>query len=287
MSPTKQARGDSGKEPKLHRWQNGEKTLRETRLSRGASSPPARWTSSLFQLQQSQIVSDEWRQNGWRPFSGSFGHGGVIRLCDWQCKTDSYRRPLHVTPGSEQMRSSSASWQRLSMSSGWNGLRLRSHLAAGWTSVFSRGAIKPPTNALSPSSPFFPFAPHSSRIRPSASAALTSVDGAEKKGYERMPPLDKSVAAHLYPPTAIGWKARASHPSKLCIYTVTPTRQLDKRLWRYTLRLCFRSSRPRCSPVRKPVWMQLHSGTWRAGQTWPCTPLKPPPKPLGYRCLAW
>ncbi len=24
VSPTKQARGDSGKEPKLHRWQNGE-----------------------------------------------------------------------------------------------------------------------------------------------------------------------------------------------------------------------------------------------------------------------
>ncbi len=55
--PTKQARGDSGKEPKLHRWQNGEKTLGETRLSRGASSPPARRISSLFQLQQSQSVS--------------------------------------------------------------------------------------------------------------------------------------------------------------------------------------------------------------------------------------
>ncbi len=33
------------------------KTLGETRLSRGASSPPARQTSSLFQLQQSPIVS--------------------------------------------------------------------------------------------------------------------------------------------------------------------------------------------------------------------------------------
>ncbi len=47
-STTKQARGDSGKEPKLHRWQNGEKTLGETRLSRGASFPLARRTSSLF-----------------------------------------------------------------------------------------------------------------------------------------------------------------------------------------------------------------------------------------------
>ncbi len=54
VSPTKQARGDSGKEPKLHRWQNGEKTLGETRLSRGASSPLTRRTSSLLQLQQSQ-----------------------------------------------------------------------------------------------------------------------------------------------------------------------------------------------------------------------------------------
>ncbi len=56
MSPTKHARGGSGEEPKLHRWQNGEKTLGETRLSRGGSSPPARRTSSLFQLQQSQSV---------------------------------------------------------------------------------------------------------------------------------------------------------------------------------------------------------------------------------------
>ncbi len=46
VSPTKQARGDSGKEPKLHRWQNGEKTLGETRLSRGAISPLARRHSS-------------------------------------------------------------------------------------------------------------------------------------------------------------------------------------------------------------------------------------------------
>ncbi len=40
-------------------------------------------------------------------------------------------------------------------------------------------------------------APHSSRIRPSAFSALTSVDGAEEKGYEHLPPLKESVAAHL------------------------------------------------------------------------------------------
>ncbi len=76
------------------------------------------------------------------------------------------------------------------------------------------------------SSPFFPevhdeltkswHAPYSSRIRPSASSALTSVNGAEEKGYEHLPHLDESVAAHLCPPTAIRWKARASHPSKPC-----------------------------------------------------------------------
>ncbi len=39
MSPTKQVISDRGKEPKRHRWQNGEKTLGETRLSRGARGP--------------------------------------------------------------------------------------------------------------------------------------------------------------------------------------------------------------------------------------------------------
>ncbi len=67
---------------------------------------------------------------------------------------------------------------------------LRSHLASH---VFSRGAIKPPANARPPSFPKFIRAhdimarPHSSRIRPSASVALTSVDCAEEKGYEHLP----------------------------------------------------------------------------------------------------
>ncbi len=75
-------------------------------------------------------------------------------------------------------------------------------------------------------SPFFPEvhdeltrswrSPYSARLRTSASSALTTVDGAEEKGYERMPQLDESVTAHLCPPTAIGWKAKASHPSKPC-----------------------------------------------------------------------
>ncbi len=92
MSPTKQARGDSGKERKLHRWQNGEKTLGQTRLSRGASSPPARRISRLFQLQQSQSVSgplvpvvfprwmSRWRGSHWRSVSGA--HLGVLDSAD-------------------------------------------------------------------------------------------------------------------------------------------------------------------------------------------------------------
>ncbi len=47
-----------------------------------------------------------------------------------------------------------------------------------------------------------------------ASSALSSVDGAEEKGYDKLLPLDESVAAHLCPPTAIGWKAKVVHPSK-------------------------------------------------------------------------
>ncbi len=75
-------------------------------------------------------------------------------------------------------------------------------------------------------SPFFPEvhdeltrswrSPYSARLRTSASSALTIIDGAEEKRYERMPQLDESVAAHLCPPTAIGWKAKASHLSKSC-----------------------------------------------------------------------
>ncbi len=58
VSPTKQARGDNGMEPKLHRWQNREKNLGRNQAQLGASSPLARRTSSSFQLQQSQIGPD-------------------------------------------------------------------------------------------------------------------------------------------------------------------------------------------------------------------------------------
>ncbi len=70
------------------------KTLGETRLSRWASSPPARWISSLFQLQQSQSVSgplfpgvfpqwmSRWRGPHWRSVSGA--HLCVLDSADGQ-----------------------------------------------------------------------------------------------------------------------------------------------------------------------------------------------------------
>ncbi len=75
-----------------------------------------------------------------------------------------------------------------------------------------------------------------------------------------------------------GRRGRAIRPSRAEPHLHSldaPTRWLDKRLQRCTLWLCSRSFRPRCSPVRKPVWMQLHSGTWGAWQTWLYVPPMP------------
>ncbi len=53
---------------------------------------------------------------------------------------------------------------------------------------------------------------YSACLRTPASSALSSVDGAKEKGYEKLPPLDESVATHLCMPIAIGWKAKVAHP---------------------------------------------------------------------------
>ncbi len=90
-----------------------------------------------------------------------------------------------------------------------------------------------------------------------------------------------SLPAHSYRMEGEG------EPSVQSVQSHIRTRWLDKRLQRYNLWLCSRSFRPRCSPMRKPVWMQLHSGTWGAWQTWFYMPPKPPPRPSGVRCPAW
>ncbi len=48
----------------------------------------------------------------------------------------------------------------------------------------------------------------------STSTALTTVDSAEERGYSKLQPLEVAVAAHLCPPSALGLKAHAAHPSK-------------------------------------------------------------------------
>ena len=59
-------------------------------------------------------------------------------------------------------------------------------------------------------------APFSARTRSSASSTLSTVDGAEEKGYVSLPPLEEAVAAHLCPPTAGSWRSKTVHPSKPC-----------------------------------------------------------------------
>jgi len=108
----------------------------------------------------------------------------------------------------------------------WNGLPQRNRPVAAWMNGPCRGRHKAPRQGASP---FFPevhdeitkswHAPYSSRLRASSSSSLTSVDGTEEKGYNSLPPLDESVAAHLCLSMAIGWKAKAAHLSKPCRIT--------------------------------------------------------------------
>ncbi len=76
------------KTPSVTEWR--EKTLGETRLSRGGSSPPARRISSLFQLQQSQSVSGP-LVPGVFPRWMSRWRGSSLEICLW----GSSRRGCH------------------------------------------------------------------------------------------------------------------------------------------------------------------------------------------------
>ncbi len=170
---------------------------------------------------------------------------------------------------------------------------LRSHLAAGWTSIFSWGAIKPSANAHPPSSPKFIWA-HDIVAHPPTPLAsvlllqlLSHLLTALKKKDMSTCLLWMSLWPHISarPPLLNGRRGRAIRPSRIESHLHSldaPTRRLDKWLQCWTLWLCSRSSRPRCSPVRKPVWMQLHPRTWGARQTL----LYVPPKPLpGHRAF--
>lgn len=71
-----------------------------------------------------------------------------------------------------------------------------------------------PSMLLSPeAAPFFPEL-HSELTGTWRTPYLASVVGAEERGYSKLPSLEEAVAAHLCPPSALGVKAHAVHPSK-------------------------------------------------------------------------
>ncbi len=161
--------------------------------------------------------------------------------------------------------------------------RAQARMVSAWGAISQQvGWVDSPGSHLAlsqRSSPFFLkvhdeltkswCAPYSSRIGPSASAALTSVDAAEEKGYWTPAPSGwvhgrTSLPAHGYRMEGEGEPSFQAVQSHICTRWMHLLRRLDKRLRHCTLWLCSRSSRPRYSPVRKPVWMQLHSGTWGA-----------------------
>ncbi len=87
---------------------------------------------------------------------------------------------------------------------------------------FSRGAFKLPANSRSPSTEVHTSSQYCG-MPPTRLASIFLLQllshllmALKKKGYEHLPPLNMSVAAHLCPPTAIWWKVRASHTSKPC-----------------------------------------------------------------------
>ncbi|CAM4463382.1 unnamed protein product [Leuciscus chuanchicus] len=63
-------------------------------------------------------------------------------------------------------------------------------------------------------------APFSARLRSSASAAFSVVDGAKDRGYLALPLVEEAVAAHLCPPSA-GRRTKTALPSKACRATST------------------------------------------------------------------
>ncbi len=69
-------------------------------------------------------------------------------------------------------------------------------------------------------------------MRPLLSPPAFIIDSAEGIGYEKLPPLDESVAAHLCLPTAIGWKAKVAQPSHFIHWWFSrSSRPLHGRVW--------------------------------------------------------
>ncbi len=185
---------------------------------RGVSRPffPT-WPASLCKRERSGLVRGKWRWAGrWQHVTGSFRCWGAVGLSDWP-------RPLRFARAQRRQSRDGCRTFPCPLKSGWRAAPPEEPSRSRLDEWFLPGRRQAPQQRPSP---FFPEvhdeltrswrSPYSARLRTSASSALTTIDGAEEKGYERMPQLDESVAAHLCPPTAIGWKAKANHPSKPC-----------------------------------------------------------------------
>ncbi len=99
--------------------------------------------------------------------------------------------------------------------------------------------------------------------------------------------LDESVAAHLCPPTAIGWKARANHlPSCASALVKAPTRQLDKCLRRCHSTALLQVFQAKMLASEQADLNAASLRDLRSVTDLPCAPLKPLTKPLGVCCPA-
>ncbi len=176
-------------------------------------------TSIPLRLRSGLIRWERWRRVWWQPVIGSFRCRGAVRLVRWPC-------PLAVCAAQRiQPRHGHRSFPlTLWRSWVWNGLPHRNHPVGAWMSGSCLGAIRPLDNELRHSSQRFTTRSPSLGMHPtlhaSSSSPLTSVDSAEEKGYDSLPPLNESVAVHLCPPTAIGWKARLALGPSWCLRQV-------------------------------------------------------------------
>ncbi len=216
------------------------------------------WSASLH-CERHDLVRCEWRQNRWQPFflAALDAEGSVT---DPALLPSSSSRNTRLRADEEIICIMTEAVNELGLK--W--FPPRSHLTAGWMSVFSRGAIKPPANACPPSSSKFIRA-HDIMAHPPTHLAsilllqlLSHPLTVLKKKDTSNCLLWMSLWPHISAHTQLldGRRGRAIRPSraKQHLHSLdAPTQGLDKRLQRFTRWLCFRSSRPSNLPMRKPV----------------------------------
>ncbi len=229
------------------------------------------WSASL-RCERHDLVWCEWRQNRWQPF--------FLAASDAEEFLGSVTDPA-LLPSSSSRNARLRADEELNciMTKAINELGLewpprRSHLAASWTSVSHGAAFKPPANARSPSTEVQMSSQYCG-TPPLVSHPIFCFTCSHicwwhwRKKYTSTCLLWISLWPHTSARPQLsdgrrGWAIRASRaePHLHSLDAPYSTRQAASALLSMA-----RSSRPRCSPVRKPVWMQLHSG-WGAQQTW-------------------